>query len=40
MGEALKPETNGGALVGVLMIFALFSAGSSSISASFICETP
>ena len=40
LGEALKLDTNAGALVGVLMILALFSAGSSSISASFICETP
>src|SRR4051794_14695840 len=39
-GEALKPDTIGGALVGVLMIFELVSAGSSSISASFICDTP
>ncbi len=39
-GDALKPDTIGGASVGVLMIFALFSAGSSSMSASFICDTP
>ncbi len=40
VGAALKPDTIAVALVGVLITRALFSAGSSSISASFICDTP
>src|ERR1700674_1578420 len=40
VGEALKPDCMAGALVGGLMIFALPSPGSSSMSASFICDTP
>src|ERR1700730_3775717 len=40
VGEALNPETIGGALVGVLTMIALLVTGSSTFSASFIWETP
>src|SRR5262245_13894938 len=40
VGDALKPDTMAGALVGVLTIVAVFVFGSSTFSASFICETP